>query len=156
MNTHVRRAAWALMVIVLLTACAGPTRQPTAASVIASPGPAATSRPPLVPHPLAEFADCTACHNPRSSVPIPANHALYTRADCLRCHWLTFTPAPDVTPTPQPLPHSVAGRETCSLCHTGGRLDLPADHREYRDEKCLECHTEPAVSPAPGPTPAGR
>lgn len=142
-----RRAAQVLVVISLLTACARlalpaptPAVVPPAAS---SATPTAEQRPPLIPHPLVNFADCTTCHNPRSSVPIPANHALYTRNECLKCHLTTLTPTPGPTPTPQPMAHPLEGRKACSLCHAPHRLELPADHHDYADEKCVECHKEP-------------
>ena len=143
----IRQAAQVLVAIYLLTACADlalPYTTPaTDSPPVPSTTPTAEQRPPLIPHPLVNFADCTACHNPRSSVPIPANHALYTRAECGTCHLTTLTPTPGPTPTSQPMAHPLEGRKACSLCHAPGRLELPADHRDYLDEKCTECHTAP-------------
>lgn len=147
MTKRISQAAPILAAMYLLTACAlaaMPDATPTAnPPPVPSMTPTAEHRPPFIPHPLANFADCTACHNPRSSVPIPANHALYTREECLKCHVSNWAPTPGPTPTSQPMAHPLEGRKACSLCHAPGRLELPADHRDYPDEKCTECHKEP-------------
>lgn len=50
------------------------------------------------------------------------------------------------------IPHPIAGREQCLLCHSQGEpLAMPADHEGRSDETCTVCHD---VQPAPA-RPAG-
>lgn len=141
----IHRIPLVLVLMILSAACTRPTPAAPLTTADSRPTPLTTAtsmhRPPLMPHPLLNNMDCTACHNPRSTVPIPANHALYTGAECLRCHEAALPSTPGPTPTPQPMAHPIEGRETCSLCHAADRLELPADHRDDTDEKCTECHT---------------
>ena len=124
--------------IVLLCGCSAQNVPATATFA-----PTATRQsPPVIPHPIANFSDCTACHHPRSRVPIPASHAQYKPDSCLDCHVSVITSTQTTMPTPPPASHSFEGREQCSLCHAAGRLELPPDHREYADQKCAECHAE--------------
>lgn len=130
--------------MILSAACTRPTPVNPAPATDPPPvAPTGLHEPPPMPHPQLADANCTFCHNPRSTAPIPANHALYASAECLRCHEAALPATPGPTPTPQPMAHPIEGRETCSLCHAADRLELPADHRDYADEKCTECHAAP-------------
>ena len=62
----------------------------------------------------------------------------------------TPTPTPPATPTPAreraagvpgAIPHPIAGREQCSLCHALGAMrPFPADHVGRSDNTCTACH----------------
>lgn len=45
---------------------------------------------------------------------------------------------------PQPVPHDLAGREQCLMCHRPGALedaqDVPESHEGRPNETCLWCH----------------
>lgn len=45
-------------------------------------------------------------------------------------------------PVPKVIPHSLAGRDTCSECHAVGCLgpDVPASHATYSPASCVRCH----------------
>jgi hypothetical protein len=47
-----------------------------------------------------------------------------------------------------PVPHDVAGREACLVCHGSGEQQVPADHEGRAEDTCLICHkaSEPAQS----------
>lgn len=51
------------------------------------------------------------------------------------------------------IPHPIAGREECLLCHSQGEpLAMPADHKGRSNETCTVCHD---VQPAPARPAAG-
>jgi len=45
-------------------------------------------------------------------------------------------PAAQVTP----VPHEIAGREACLVCHSSGELAVPEDHEGRTEDTCLICH----------------
>lgn len=52
-----------------------------------------------------------------------------------------------------PIPHPVAGREQCALCHAtgvGGAPKFPADHTGRTNEMCQLCHKPGSAQPATG------
>ena len=111
-----------------------------------------SGQPNPIPHPVTQRTDCndlpsswTACG------PMPENHAGFTRDMCTSCHKPTLeeTAAPAAaTPAPAPerllrqrrtpaIPHEVAGREDCLVCHNpdGGLKPAPADHKGRRSAR---------------------
>ncbi len=75
----------------------------------------------------------------------------------------TPTPTPPVTPTPTreraagvpgAIPHPIAGREQCSLCHALGAMKpFPTDHVGRSDESCTVCHAVAAATAEATPEP---
>lgn len=71
----------------------------------------------------------------------------------------TPTPTPPMTPTPtreravgiaSAIPHPIAGREQCSLCHALGAMKpFPEDHVGRSDESCTACHVVAATEATP-------
>jgi hypothetical protein len=61
-----------------------------------------------------------------------------------------------VVPVPDPIPHSLEGREACFTCHATGAVDatpVPDDH-EQDVEECTICHavwTQPGIATAAPP-----
>ncbi len=103
-----------------------------------------------VPHQIAgAMADCKMCHATDGIKPWPANHAAFTPDLCGNCHTL---PAGSIPPGPAPkpaeganapaIPHELAGRENCLLCHNpaGGVKPAPADHEGRANDTCQACH----------------
>jgi cytochrome b subunit of formate dehydrogenase len=72
----------------------------------------------------------------------------------------TPTPTPPATPTREraagvagAIPHPIAGREQCSLCHALGAMrPFPDDHVGRSDESCTVCHAVAAATTEPTAT----
>jgi hypothetical protein len=114
--------------------------------------------PPAIPHDLAGRDNCLVCHNPDGGMkPAPANHAGRTTDTCQTCHRPAATQAatPEITPEatstpsaagaqagPPAIPHDLAGRDNCLMCHdpNGGLKPAPADHAGRTVDMCQTCH----------------
>ncbi len=111
--------------------------------------------------------ECTGCHNKATIPPLSIAHPLAGRGNCLSCHGAEI---PDVPGLPadhtngvtngvcelchksmveeaalaiRELPHEVAGREDCLMCHgegIGGAAKVPADHAGRTNDTCQLCH----------------
>ena len=106
------------------------------------------ARPMAVPHDLAGRADCLMCHAPGAfeGVPgVPPSHAGRASETCLWCH---ATDSPMLTDSAGAVPHELAGREDCLMCHAAGAMevvpDAPADHEGRGDQYCTLCHAAPS------------
>ena len=104
---------------------------------------AAASPPPAMKHAVAGREKCTMCHASAAmkAVPqMPANHKDRGVETCLWCH------APDATmqtKTPPAIPHALAGRANCMMCHSGKMAKVPgvpADHAGRASTTCQLCH----------------
>lgn len=133
---------------------------------------AASTTPPVIPHPIGGNPDCQRCHGLTSTVrPFPADHAGRTNDVCLACHKPTVLPTPVPNPQasnaggPPTIPHDLAGRSQCLGCHsntTSGAPQIPQFHKDYgfTNNNCLTCHKSSVVVPtataagAPTATPA--
>jgi hypothetical protein len=125
--------------------------------------------PKSIPHPISRRTDCTICHGPEGVKPAPENHASFTPDMCTSCHNATVEETPVViTPTPEPaavsgtpvatetpppsgpraIPHEVAGREQCLMCHdpAGNIRPAPQDHVGRAADTCQMCHQPAAAS----------
>jgi len=153
--------------------------------------------PNAIPHPIGQRTDCLLCHAVGKVRPYPENHASFKADMCTQCHKPTLqetavptpTPAPTATPVatatptasaaapaagvkpagePKAIPHELAGRDDCLLCHNPetGVKAAPRDHAGRTNENCQGCHkpatgattatpTASAAAPAAGVKPAG-
>ncbi len=122
--------------------------------------------PPLsIAHPLAGVENCIGCHG--AGIPgvpaLPADHAGATNGVCQLCHKVAVNPRALAT---RELPHAVAGREDCLMCHgegIGGASKVPADHAGRTNDTCQLCHkpspeatssTSSQATPAPERAPS--
>lgn len=103
-----------------------------------------TPRPAPVPHDLAGRADCLMCHGVGAMdavTEVPASHAERASETCLWCH---ATDSPLLTVDPAQIPHGVAGRDDCLMCHAVGAMepvtDVPANHEGRESIHCRMCH----------------
>lgn len=107
---------------------------------------------PAVPHQITGgMADCKMCHAEGGIKPWPANHAAFTPDLCGNCHAL---PPASVAPSSDDgskgeeqkeapaIPHELAGRADCLLCHdpAGGVKPAPANHAGRTNDTCQTCH----------------
>ena len=102
------------------------------------------AKPPAVKHDLAGRDQCLMCHTPGVMEPVPdvpADHGERPNDACVLCH------APDAeirSADPPAIPHDLAGRENCLMCHTAGVMepvpDVPAKHEGITNEYCGLCH----------------
>ncbi len=111
--------------------------------------------------------ECTGCHQKATIPPLSITHPLMGRENCLSCHGAEI---PDVPGLPadhtngvtngvcelchksmveeaalatRELPHEVAGREDCLMCHgegIGEAAKVPADHAGRTNDTCQLCH----------------
>jgi hypothetical protein len=110
---------------------------------------------PVIPHQLAGMDQCDQCHAPNGMKPVPENHAEFTLDLCQLCHKPAGTEPGDATQSsggstpaagdaggPPTIPHDLAGRDDCLLCHNpdGGVKPAPADHAGRTNDTCETCH----------------
>jgi hypothetical protein len=137
----------------------------------ATPAASATpaAGPPAIPHTLAGRDNCLMCHDLGQAVPFPADHEGRTVATCQTCHKPAqeqsqskeeatetpiptptaqkseqkATPAASATPAagPPAIPHTLAGRDNCLMCHDLGQaVPFPTDHKGRTVATCQTCH----------------
>ena len=100
------------------------------------------TKPPVMPHDLAGKENCTMCHSgAMEGIPAePADHEGRAVDTCVLCH------APDAemqTATAAGIPHDLAGKDNCSMCHSGameGMPAAPASHEGRGTDTCTLCH----------------
>ncbi len=146
-------------------------------SVPPGEGEPAVLTPPAIPHQLEGMNECSMCHGLDKTVPFPQNHTAFTPDMCLNCHKpgaADTAATPEVTPeataeaTPEAtpsasegaagavpvIPHELAGRDNCLMCHdpNGGLKPAPANHAGRTNDTCQTCHkpASPAATPAAG------
>ena len=119
---------------------------------------AAPGAAPDVPHAVEGMGECKNCHGPDGIKPWPVNHATFTSDICANCHGIEDSSAPEATSTPESdeseggsegetagppaIPHEVAGRDNCLMCHdpNTGMKPAPADHAGRTADTCQTCH----------------
>jgi len=133
---------------------------PQVRQISAPPSVPSKGVPNPVPHPIGPRTDCELCHGPGKVRPAPDNHASFTTDMCTQCHQVTVTesgaaPAQQANIVPT-IPHDLAGREDCLLCHNpdGGVVPAPADHTGRTNDQCQMCH-KPGPVPTATPTASG-
>ena len=101
-------------------------------------------RPTEVPHDLAGRDDCLMCHQVGAMEPVtdvPPSHAERASVTCLWCHGPAVRM---LTTDPAIIPHDLAGRDDCLMCHAPGAMepvtDTPADHEGRESKHCQMCH----------------
>jgi nitrate/TMAO reductase-like tetraheme cytochrome c subunit len=110
---------------------------------------------PPIPHAVEGMAECKNCHGPEGIKPWPENHAAFTSDICANCHQppqaagapaATSTPEDDESESesegPPAIPHELAGRDNCLVCHSpdGGMKPAPANHAGRTVDTCQTCH----------------
>ncbi len=98
--------------------------------------------PNVVPHDTADRAECLACHSGAlGGVPAaPASHEGRENDVCLVCH---SADSPIQSAVPKAIPHDLAGREQCLMCHSGALEGIPvppANHEKIDVKYCRLCH----------------
>jgi hypothetical protein len=144
---------------------------------LAAPPSVPSGGPKIIPHPIGPKTDCKICHGPEGVKPAPENHASFTPDMCTSCHSATveetpvvITPTPEsttvpgtpeATPTPVPsglpaIPHEVAGREQCLMCHDplGNVRPAPLNHQGRTEDTCQMCHKPAGAAAEATPEPA--
>ena len=111
--------------------------------------------------------ECTGCHQKATIPPLSITHPLTGRGNCLNCHGAEIPEVPglpadhtngvtngvcelchksmveEAALATRELPHEVAGREDCLMCHgegIGGAAKVSADHAGRTNETCQLCH----------------
>ena len=110
--------------------------------VVAGSAVAQDAKPTVVSHDLAGKENCVMCHSgAMEGIPAqPADHEGRAVDTCVMCHAADAemqTSAASVTP------HDLAGKEACSMCHSGameGMPAAPASHEGRGDDTCAMCH----------------
>lgn len=110
---------------------------------VAQPAMAQAKKPPVMSHEKAGREQCSMCHGGAMEgiKAMPADHKGRTNDECTLCH---AKDSPMQTGTPVALPHDVAGREQCAMCHGGameGIKAMPANHKGIDNKFCTLCHT---------------
>jgi hypothetical protein len=101
------------------------------------------AKPKVVPHDLAGRSECMMCHSGAMEAikAVPASHAGRDNTSCAWCH------AKDgemQTKTATVVPHDLAGRGECMMCHSGAMEAIkavPEEHKGRENKTCGWCHT---------------
>jgi hypothetical protein len=98
-------------------------------------------KPTVVSHSVEGKAQCMMCHKVgvMEAVPdAPANHAERPNETCMWCH---AADAAVQTKAAAAIPHDLAGKANCTMCHSGAMPNIPASPHEGIDNKyCGLCH----------------
>ena len=95
------------------------------------------------------MGECKNCHGPDGIKPAPENHAAFTSDICTNCHQPPQTGGePEATSTPEgdesdsesegesegppAIPHELAGRDNCLMCHDPDRRHEASARRSCR------------------------
>jgi hypothetical protein len=105
-----------------------------------------------VTHDLEGRDNCLMCHTPGAmpQVPdVPESHKGRTVETCMWCHG----PDSDMVKIGAPaIPHTLEGRDNCTMCHAPGAMpqvpDEPENHEGRTVDQCQWCH-KPAGSGSP-------
>jgi hypothetical protein len=100
------------------------------------------AKPTVVSHDLAGREQCMMCHSgAMQGMPAaPESHAERPNETCLLCH---AADAPIQTAAPAAVPHDLAGRDNCMMCHSGAMEGVPAaseSHEGIDVKYCGLCH----------------
>jgi hypothetical protein len=98
---------------------------------------------PVIPHPVARWSLCTACHDNARLVLTAPGHSGIHADQCTVCHTASAGPAPAPA-------HVAAANARCLECH-GKTAPLPSDMSHRPGNLCWLCHLSPAPSGSPSP-----
>lgn len=103
---------------------------------------------PVIPHPVAHWSLCTACHDNARLVQTAPGHSGIHADQCTVCHTASAGPAPAPA-------HLAAPNARCLECH-GKTAPLPADMTHRPGNLCWLCHLSPSPAPSvlPNPVPS--
>jgi hypothetical protein len=98
--------------------------------------------PPVMAHDKAGREQCAMCHGGTMEgiKAMPADHKGRTNDACLLCH---AKDSPMQTGAAVAVPHDLAGRDQCVMCHGGameGIKAVPANHKGFDNKNCTVCH----------------
>lgn len=96
---------------------------------------------PVIPHPVAQWSNCTACHANARLVQTAPGHSGIHADQCRVCHTVSLGAAP-------PPAHQVLPNADCLSCH-GVTAPLPADMSHKPRQYCWLCHLSTNASAAP-------
>lgn len=144
------RRAFLLVVVLsvpVLTACTlGENVMPSPPAGVAADRSAGLVAPvpAPIPHTLDGREECFTCHaiGAIDAPPVPAGHEADVTL-CTSCHAVWLAPAIASAAAPA-IPHEVAGREDCLVCHKLGTADsprVPDNHEGLTSAICQTCHT---------------
>ena len=112
--------------------------------IIAGVAVAQNLKPRPVLHDLAGRDNCLMCHEVGAMEPVtdvPESHAGWESATCLWCH---APDSPVLTIDPKVIPHDIAGRDDCLMCHAPYAMDAvpstPDSHEGRQSSHCQMCH----------------
>jgi cytochrome c5 len=105
----------------------------------------AQEKAPVTPHDLAGKENCAMCHaeGVMGATKFPAGHEAIDQANCQLCH-AADSPVQVAEGAAPAIPHDMAGKENCAMCHAEGVMGAtktPANHGDIGQEKCSVCHT---------------
>jgi hypothetical protein len=135
---------WTFVIGLGLVAGLSVVGQPAQAQAQAAP---AATKPTVMGHDKAGREQCLMCHGGtmEGMKAVPANHKGRGNDACLLCH---AKDSPMQTATAAAVPHDLAGREQCMMCHGGameGIKAAPANHKGIDINNCTMCHTPAAA-----------
>lgn len=101
------------------------------------------TKPPVMSHDLEGKDNCAMCHSGAMEgiAAIPEDHEGRAVETCVLCH---AADAEIQTLTPTAIPHDLAGKDNCLMCHSGAMEGLPAapaSHEGRETDTCQMCHT---------------
>ena len=110
--------------------------------VVAGSAFAQDAKPPVMSHDLEGKDNCAMCHSgAMEGIPAaPADHEGRAAETCVLCH---AAEAEMQTSTAKAIPHDLAGKDNCSMCHSGameGMPAVPASHEGREADTCQMCH----------------
>jgi nitrate/TMAO reductase-like tetraheme cytochrome c subunit len=105
---------------------------------------AAASPPPAMKHALQGREKCLMCHASAAMKAVPQMPASHKGRDVETCMWCHAQDAAMQTKAAPEIPHALAGRANCMMCHKPGVMekvpDVPADHAGRANTTCEMCH----------------